>query len=124
LFLLLGTDMSEREYWEEEGEGEEGARDSELRDAACFLLLVGLCVLLAFVTTTFPNHRRNCELVGKVSDLKEESLDLHQRNKYLRAEIVALQTDARYVEAVARRKLKMVRNGETILEVPGESRPE
>jgi len=115
--------MSERRYWEEQ-DSEDGARDSELRDAACFLLLVGLCVLLAFVTTTFPNHRRNCELVGKVTDLKVESLDLHRCNKYLRAEIVALQTDARYVEAVARRKLKMIRNGETILELPGESQPE
>ncbi len=117
--------MSERRYWEEEDdEGEEAAQDSELRDAACFMLLVGLCVLLAFVTTTFPNHRRNCELVEKVAGLKDETLDLQQRNKHLRAEIVALNDDPRYVEAVTRRRLKMVRSGEVILEVAGSSQPD
>jgi len=116
--------MSERRYWEEDDEVENAAHDSELRDAACFLLLVGLCVLLGFVTTTFPNHRRNCELVDKVIELKDASLDLQQRNKFLRAEIVALSNDPRYVEAVARKRFKMVRSGEIIFELPGDSKPE
>ena len=116
--------MSERSYWEEDDDSGKAAQDSELRDAACFLLLVGLCALLGFVTTTFPNHRRNCELVDKVIELKEASLDLQQHNKFLRAEIVALNNDPRYVEAVARKRLKMVRNGEVIFELPGDSEPE
>ena len=116
--------MSERRYWEENDENEEASQDSEMRDAACFLLLVGLCVLLGLVTTTFPNHRRNCELVDKVIELKEASLDLQQRNKFLRAEIVALNNDPRYVEAVARKRLKMVRSGEVIFELPGDAQPE
>jgi cell division protein FtsB len=91
-------------------------QDSEARDAACFLLLVGLCVVVALLTTTFPNHGKNRELTSQSVQLKEETEKLVERNERLRAEIVALRSDKFYIEAVARRKYKLIMPGETLVE--------
>ena len=90
--------------------------DAELRNAACFLLFVCLCVVVALLTTTFPNHRRNHKLVTRSAQLKVEKTTLRKANKRLRHEIEALETDPFYIEAVARNKYRLIRPGETLIE--------
>jgi len=87
-----------------------------MRNAACFLLFVFLCVFIALFTSVFPNHKRNCELYEKGSVLRHEKDLIAKRNDYLRAEIIALQTDPFFIEAVARKKYNLIKNGELIIE--------
>ncbi len=91
--------------------------DTELRNAACFLLFVFLCVAVALLTTTFPNHRRNCELVAKSAQLRREITELCEDNEARRAQIEALKSDPFYMEAVARKKYKLIKAGETLIEL-------
>jgi len=95
-------------------------QDSQLRDAACFLLVAGLCILVVLVSATFPNHERNCKLVQKRAGLERESVELRTANIRLRAEITALQGDPFYIEMVARSKFKLVKEGETLIETRNE----
>ena len=97
------------------------ARDTEVRNAACFVLLVFLCVLVALLTATFPNHRRNCELVAKSTCLKSEISELCRNNEARRKEISALKNDPFYIEAVARRKYKLIKPGEMLIELESDS---
>lgn len=90
--------------------------DTQLRDTLCFLFVVCLCVVVALFTTTFPNHRRNCELITKAAALETEIEMLTRRNEHLCAQIAGLTHDPLYIEALARRKHRLVRPGEVLVE--------
>ena len=93
------------------------ARDTEMRNAACFMLLVFLCVLVVLLTATFPNHRQNCEMVVRSTQLRSEIAALYENNEARRKEIVALKSDPFYIEAVARQKYQLIKPGEMIIEL-------
>lgn len=95
---------------------ERSQQETQMRNAACFFLFVCLCVAVMLFTSTFPNHRRNCELCTRSALLKKEKEALRSRNDFLKAEIIALKTDTFYIEAVAREKYDLVKNGETLIE--------
>lgn len=99
-----------------------GKEDTQLRDTICFLFVVCLCVMVALFTTTFPNHRRNCELIAKSAALASKIDALTRRNAHLRTEIASLRSDPFYIEAVAREKLKLIRTGEVLVEYPEETK--
>lgn len=57
-------------------------------------------------------------LQREASELRERIDTLTARERHLRLEIKALQSDADYIEQVARRELRLVRPGETVIELP------
>jgi len=101
----------------DEENGRDSSQDAQMRNAACFMLLVCLGVLVVLLTTTFPNHKKNRELIELSTTLRNDKVVLHERNEHLRREITALRTDPFYIEAVARKKYKMVRTGEVLIEL-------
>lgn len=111
--------MAHRNTREDDGTGRDSSQDAQMRNAVCFMLLVCLGVLIVLLTATLPNHSRNRELVELSATLRNNKVVLHERNERLRKEIKALRSDPFYIEAVARRKYKMVRAGEVLIELEG-----
>lgn len=95
--------------------GERGRSEAGLRKKAA--ALGSVIALIALVVGSFFGDRGFIQLVAKREQaelLKREIEDLRAENGRLAAEIVALKTDPRAIERVAREQLGLARPGETV----------
>lgn len=79
--------------------------------------MLGLCLLMAFASLTVFGEGGLTDLLHLRSEqrrLEARLLDQQQHNDELRAKIVRLESDDRYIERTARTKLGMVKPGEII----------
>ena len=95
--------------------GERGRSEAGLRKKAA--ALGSVIALIALVVGSFFGDRGFIQLVAKreqAESLRREIEDLRAENGRLAAEIVALKTDPRAIERVAREQLGLARPGETV----------
>jgi len=95
--------------------GERGRSEAGLRKKAA--ALGSVIALIALVVGSFFGDRGFIQLVAKREQaelLKREIEELRAENGRLGAEIVALKTDPRAIERVAREQLGLARPGETV----------
>ena len=80
------------------------------------LLIVGVVVLsaLIYLVVSADGFVRNTELKKEKEKLEAEIEALEDENRVLRQKLERLQTDPGYVEDEARKKLRLIRPGETI----------
>lgn len=80
------------------------------------LLIVGVAVLsaLIYLVISADGFVRNTELKKEKEKLEAEIEALEDENRVLRQKLERLQTDPGYVEDEARKKLRLIRPGETI----------
>ena len=84
------------------------------------LILIGLAILILCLVVYFaPFGCRNyLALREDLERVNSEITMLKGQNQELRDEITLLQTDANYIEKIARRKLGMLKKNEMVFEVP------
>ena len=95
--------------------GQRGHSEAGLRKKAA--ALGSVIALIALVVGSFFGDRGFIQLVAKreqTESLRREIEELRAENSRLAAEIVALKTDPRAIERVAREQLGLVRPGETV----------
>ncbi|MFH1421189.1 MAG: septum formation initiator family protein [Planctomycetota bacterium] len=85
------------------------------RDDIAFIILVLLCAALVMIYVTVPNHNRNVRLFEKYHSLSENVKTLEKANGRIETEIKALKTDKYFIEAVARKKFLLLKQGESIV---------
>lgn len=80
------------------------------------LAVLGLAILgaLTYLVVSADGFIRNSELKKEKTKLEEEIEILEDENRLLRQKLERLQTDPAYVEDEARKKLRLIRPGETI----------
>jgi len=80
------------------------------------LMIVGAAALIALISLVISadGFVRNNELRKEKAKLEEEIEALEDENRILRQKLERLQTDSAYVEDEARKKLRLIRPGETV----------
>lgn len=80
------------------------------------LMAVGAAAIIALISLVISadGFVRNSELKKEKAKLEEEIEALEDENHILRQKLERLQTDPAYVEDEARKKLRLIRPGETV----------
>jgi cell division protein FtsL len=77
-------------------------------------ILIFLLILGIFSFTGEKGIFNLLRIQKEVAQIKEKNAKLEEENQKLREEVKRLQTDRRYIEAIARKELGMVKEGEII----------
>lgn len=80
-----------------------------------FLLVLGFGALTVFDENGILEYRH---MVARQRALEHEAFELQQQNDELRRRIRLLESDHRYIEKIARKRLHMIRPNEIIYEIP------
>lgn len=110
-----------KEAAEEAESGKRGSRLDLLGGLRRFgrrfgLMLIGVAALgaLIYLVISADGFARNSELKKEKAKLEAEIEALEDENRLLRQRLERLQTDPAYVEDEARKKLRLIRPGETV----------
>ena len=88
-----------------------------------YLIPLG-CIAFILFFTVFGDKGllRIYELKQDKFKIEARATQTHQENEQLKREIVALKSDKRYLESIARRDLGLVRSNEIIYQFPQEAK--
>jgi len=96
-------------------EGGPGGVDVKMRKRRVLILMIAF--LLMFGVFAFFGEKGIFNLLRlqkEVVRIKEKNSKLEEENRQLKEEVKRLQSDKRYIEAIARKELGMVKEGEII----------
>jgi cell division protein FtsB len=113
----MGTDLPQRTNHRRQRGGDFLAAATRV-----VLVLIGAAIVLTLAFTFYPEWSRLAAMKGDLRKKESALAELKKRTATHEQEVRLLQTDPQYLEIIAREKLDLMKDGETIFRL-GNTQP-